>query len=149
MATCIMKPSDVYTRRPDIPEGWVYDGFRFTKKGDYYLSEITTGQYTVHQALVKHILPAIIVKKAGPPTETSQRCTFLVSVTDIYGEPFPSIPEGWVRVDFRLPQDGENYLTPSSDPQLEILCKTSFYKVWGPRIILEREPPQTSVDWWE
>lgn len=156
MATYCLKPSDVYTRKPEIPAGWVYDGFRFAEVGEYYLYEDKVWArrpVSVQQAQNKHICPQIIVKKAGPPLEASQRHTCSVSVSDIYGEPFPPIPDGWVRADFRFPYVGENYLPSSIDlggkraPQS--YAAYVFLRSWGPRIILEPAPPQAPEDWWE
>lgn len=156
MATCAVKPSDVYTRKPDMPAGWAYDGFRFAEVGEYYLYEdkVWVGQpVIVQQAFTRHICPQIIVRKVGPPMEASQRHTFEVSVSDIYGEPFPPIPEGYVRADFRFPEKGEVYLPNTVDtggtrpPRAYISTEKS--KIWGARIILETSPAQAPADWWE
>lgn len=150
MATYCIKPSDVYTRKPEIPEGWVYDGFRFAEVGEYYLYEDKVWArrpVSVQQAQNKHICPEIIVKKAGPSLEASQRHTCQVSVSDIYGQPFPPIPDGWVRADFRFPYVGERYLT-AGDP-IVVFVTSPWEKSRGPRIILEPAPPQAPEDWWE
>lgn len=158
MATYCLKPSDVYTSRPEIPAGWVYDGFRPAKAGEYYLDQVWNQEKTlVAQAVVDYAYPSVIVRKVEVAPDNSQRHLFSVSVTDIYGESFPPVPKGLVRADFRFPQHGETYL-PTVATLLPRILVSQWDKSRGPRIILEPAPLRANKkrrqeeqveDWWE
>lgn len=60
-----------------------------------------------------------------------------VGENEIYGSSF-TVPAAWNRVDFRFPQVGENYLSPSG----VVECRgVSDKGPFGPRIIVVAKPP--------
>ena len=135
-------PKDFYgVDDPKIPEGYKSLGFRKVKPGDTYLSGFNRWE----PGLVPSSVPLkaesysfavgsyrIIVEKL-PPKQT---------IESTYGTPDPAIPEGWEKVDFRIPEMEEYFLDASARR-----AEMRFVRDWesvtgtgnGSRIILRKK----------
>lgn len=159
MAQYVIKPSDVYTSKPEIPEGWRFVAFRPPKTAEWYVPVQdylgcactplqATKDFTENCRVIVERIPA----PAAP--KITHLPAFYVSITDVYGINNPKIPRGWRIVAFRYPKHGEYFLSTVHEARVRQADWTNGGEGSKalPRLILEPIPTPnetTADDWWE
>lgn len=110
-----LTPFEVYGfMEPTIPSGYVVDEFRPPKKGEFFLPtyEVYRRRPDAVRSAIDFEDPRLILRKFDSSTTTTRGAGYVVkpSLEAVYGTNDPKIPEGYIAVDFRLPNLGENYL---------------------------------------
>ena len=161
MAQYVIKPSDVYTAKPEIPEGWRFVAFRPPIIEDLFIGS-DSAHFEVYASPIN--FPSldtlgrsncrIIVERIPAPAMTPKNTrlpAFYVPIKDVYGINNPEIPRGWQAVAFRYPKHGEYFLCTEYEARVRRADWLNGTKAL-PRIILEPIPaPEEGAadDWWE